>query len=64
MAWENSPAKAIVLEKVSAGPGLAVGSIVQWSYKALPPLTALARARAALKRDHPDENPLHWKKVG
>lgn len=57
-----SPSKAITLEKATrARPGaLGKGSTYDWTYKSLPDLEAIRRARLALARDHPGEDPLNW----
>jgi hypothetical protein len=64
-AYTRDPMKTVSLEKVTDYSGdLPLGAIYNWTYKsALMPDAALARARAALLRDHPDEKPINWKLV-
>jgi hypothetical protein len=57
--------KSVDLEKISDLAGdLPLGYVFSWTYKS--PMTteaALARARAALLRDHPTEQPYDWKSI-
>lgn len=62
MAWENKPAKTIVLVKM-LGTAADNGATFRWTFKSLPPQEALVRARKALLRAKPKENLLHWKLV-
>lgn len=64
-AFDRSPLKAVVLEKVTDYSGdLPLGSTYQWTYKSnLLPDAALARARQAFERDNPDEKPINWSVV-
>ena len=57
--------KTIYLEKQSRTDKglLPYGHIYTWTYKTTDDTNAIRRARAALLRDHPDENELAWKQV-
>lgn len=62
--WAPGPAKAVVLEKIKDLHGsLPIGETFRWDYKITSDTEARARARAALVRDHPNEDPMDWKVV-
>lgn len=50
-----------LVKRTSVHGTLAVGETYEWSYASSDQVTAKARAFRALKRDHPDENPLDWR---
>jgi hypothetical protein len=57
--------KKIELEKVTNIAGeKEVGERFVWSYTTSNDEVARQRAWRALKRDHPNENPMDWKLVG
>lgn len=64
-AWDKEPMKTLTIEKLTnLGKGSCdIGTRFDYTYKATTDWEARARARKAMLREHPDENPLDWMTV-